>query len=174
MAYTHFILVCGGSCCEASKSGQLYKNLLQEVEALGVNHEVQIVRSGCFGLCQEGPVVKVLPSETLYAHVQPEDAHELITECILNNREIPRLLYKKKTVRDIEKLENTEFYQKQFRIVLRNCGVIDPESIDEYIARDGYKALEKALFEMTPEEIIAEVKASGLRGRGGAGFPTGF
>jgi NADH:ubiquinone oxidoreductase subunit F (NADH-binding)/(2Fe-2S) ferredoxin len=174
MAYKNFILVCGGTACESSHSEEIYRNLIKEAEALGVSHDVQVVKTGCFGFCEKGPIVKVLPSESFYVEVKPEDAHEIIAEQVVKGREVTRLLYRKDKKSDTAKLEDIEFYQKQFRIVLRNCGVINPESIDEYIARDGYKALEKALFEMTPEEIIAEVKASGLRGRGGAGFPTGL
>jgi len=174
MAYKNFILVCGGTGCESSHSEEIYRNLIKEAEALGVSHDVQVVKTGCFGFCEKGPIVKVLPSESFYVEVKPEDAHEIIAEQVVKGREVTRLLYRKDKKSDTAKLEDIKFYQKQFRIVLRNCGVINPESIDEYIARDGYKALEKALFEMTPEEIIAEVKASGLRGRGGAGFPTGL
>jgi len=174
MAYKNFILVCGGTGCESSRSDEIYKNLIREAESLGVSHDVQVVKTGCFGFCEKGPIVKVLPSESFYVEVKPEDAHEIIAEQVIKGREVSRLLYRKDKKAETAKLEDIEFYQKQFRIVLRNCGVIDPESIDEYIARDGYRALEKVLFEMTPEEVIAEVKASGLRGRGGAGFPTGL
>ncbi|MCX7776160.1 MAG: NADH-quinone oxidoreductase subunit NuoF [Spirochaetaceae bacterium] len=174
MAYKNFILVCGGTGCESSRSDEIYRNLIKEAEALGVKQDVQIVKTGCFGFCEKGPIVKVLPSESFYVEVKPEDAHEIIAEQVVKGREVKRLLYQKDKSAATAKLEDIEFYQKQFRIVLRNCGVINPESIDEYIARDGYKALEKALFEMTPEQIIAEIKASGLRGRGGAGFPTGI
>jgi NADH-quinone oxidoreductase subunit F/NADP-reducing hydrogenase subunit HndC len=174
MAYKNFILVCGGTGCESSRSDEIYKNLIKEAEALGVSRDVQVVKTGCFGFCEKGPIVKVLPSESFYVEVKPEDAHEIIAEQVIKGREVARLLYRKDKKSETTKLEDIEFYQKQFRIVLRNCGVINPESIDEYIARTGYQALEKALFEMTPEEIIAEVKASGLRGRGGAGFPTGM
>lgn len=174
MAYKNFILVCGGTGCESSRSEEIYKSLIKEAEALGVSHEVQVVKTGCFGFCEKGPIVKVLPRESFYVEVKPEDAHEIIAEQVVKGREVTRLLYRKDKKAEVTKLGNIESYQKQFRIVLRNCGVINPESIDEYIARTGYQALEKALFEMTPEEIIAEIKASGLRGRGGAGFPTGM
>ncbi|NLJ46132.1 MAG: NADH-quinone oxidoreductase subunit J/K, partial [Treponema sp.] len=172
MAYKNFILVCGGTGCESSKADEIYKNLLAEAEAQGVKADVQIVKTGCFGFCEKGPIVKVLPSESFYVEVKPSDAKEIISEQIVKGREVKRLLYKKDQQKDIVKLEDIEFYQKQFRIVLRNCGVINPENIEEYIARDGYAALEKVLFEMKPEDVIAELKTAGLRGRGGAGFPT--
>lgn len=172
MAYKNFILVCGGTGCESSKADEIYKNLLAEAEAQGVKGEVQIVKTGCFGFCEKGPIVKVLPSESFYVEVKPSDAKEIISEQIVKGREVKRLLYRKDQQKDIVKLEDIEFYQKQFRIVLRNCGVINPENIEEYVARDGYAALEKVLFGMKPDEIIAELKTSGLRGRGGAGFPT--
>ncbi|MCE5257235.1 MAG: NADH-quinone oxidoreductase subunit NuoF [Spirochaetaceae bacterium] len=174
MACKNYILVCGGTGCESSRSDEIYRDLIKEAELQGVKEEVQIVKTGCFGFCERGPIVKVLPSESFYVGVKPEDAKEIIAEQVIKGREVKRLLYKKdQNTADTVKVKDIDFYQKQFRVVLRNCGVINPESIEEYIARDGYKALEKALFEMTPEQIIAEVKASGLRGRGGAGFPTG-
>jgi NADH:ubiquinone oxidoreductase subunit F (NADH-binding)/(2Fe-2S) ferredoxin/NAD-dependent dihydropyrimidine dehydrogenase PreA subunit len=173
MAYNHYILVCGGTACESNKGAEIYERLITEAEVQGVKGEVQIVKTGCFGFCEQGPIVKVLPEESFYVGVKPEDAREIIAEQILKGREVPRLLYKqdggkKKTAA----VEDIEFYQKQVRVVLRNCGVINPESIDEYIAREGYIGLEKALFEMSPEDVVAELKTSGLRGRGGAGFPT--
>ena len=175
MAKKNFILVCGGTGCESSKSDEIYRTLLKEAEIQGVKDDVQVVKTGCFGFCEKGPIVKVLPSESFYVEVKPEDAKEIISEQVIKGREVNRLLYKKdQKSADNVKVQDIEFYQKQFRIVLRNCGVINPENIEEYIARDGYKALEKALFELTPGQIIAEMKASGLRGRGGAGFPTGL
>ncbi|HOV94064.1 MAG TPA: NADH-quinone oxidoreductase subunit NuoF [Spirochaetales bacterium] len=174
MAYKNYILVCGGTGCESSKSEDIYRDLIKEAELQGVKNEVQVVKTGCFGFCERGPIVKVLPSESFYVGVTPQDAKEIIAEQVVKGREVKRLLYKKdQNATNTVRVQDIDFYQKQFRVVLRNCGVINPENIEEYIARDGYKALEKALFEMTPEQIIAEVKASGLRGRGGAGFPTG-
>ena len=174
MAVKNYILVCGGTACESSKGDDIYKNLIAEAEKQGVTDDVQVVKTGCFGFCEKGPIVKVLPEQAFYVEVVPEDAKEIIAETIIKGRIIDRLQYKaeqgqKGAAFDID---NIEFYQKQYRIVLRNCGLIDPENIDEYIARDGYSALEKCLFEMTPEDIVEELKKSGLRGRGGAGFPT--
>lgn len=173
MAFTHYILVCGGTACESSSADAIYKSLLTEAKNLGVIDKVQIVKTGCFGFCEKGPIVKVLPEDSFYVEVVPEDAKDIIAEQIIKGREVTRLLYNKDQ-KSSEKSEGIQFYQKQLRIVLRNCGVINPEDITEYIARDGYLALEKALFDMTPQEIIDEVKKSGLRGRGGAGFPTGI
>ncbi len=173
MAYNHYILVCGGTGCESSNADGIYNNLITEAKSAGVLDKVQIVKTGCFGFCEKGPIVKVLPEDSFYVEVKPEDAKEIINEQIVKGREVPRLLYNK-TKRSAESVEEIQFYQKQLRIVLRNCGVINPENIEEYIARDGYLALEKALFSMTPQQIVDEVKASGLRGRGGAGFPTGM
>ncbi|MDR0472185.1 MAG: NADH-quinone oxidoreductase subunit NuoF [Treponema sp.] len=174
MAYNHFILVCGGTGCESGKSDDIYKSLIAEAEKQGVKKEVQIVKTGCFGFCEAGPIVKVLPEESFYVNVTPEDSKEIIAEQILKGREVPRLLYKgdSKDKQVSSGVENIKFYQKQIRVVLRNCGVIDPENIDEYIAREGYSGMEKALFEWSQEKLIEEMKISGLRGRGGAGFPT--
>ncbi len=172
MAFRNYILVCGGTACESSRADQIYQNLLEECKAQGVADEVQVVKTGCFGFCEQGPIVKILPEDSFYVKVKPEDAKELISEHIIKGREVTRLLYDKESSRKHAKVEDIKFYQKQFRIVLRNCGFIDPENIDEYIAREGYQALEKALFEMTSEDIIEELKTAGLRGRGGAGFPT--
>ena len=173
MAYTHYILVCGGTGCESSNADLIYKNLQTEAKNFGVEDKVQIVKTGCFGFCEKGPIVKVLPEDSFYVEVKPEDAKDIIAEQVVKGREVQRLLYNKEK-KSIEDVQEIQFYQKQKRIVLRNCGVINPENIEEYIARDGYLALEKALFEMTPEQIVDEIKKSGLRGRGGAGFPTGL
>lgn len=173
MAFTHYILVCGGTGCESSNSNDIYLQLKEAAARNNVADKVQIVKTGCFGFCEKGPIVKVLPEDSFYVEVRPEDAAEIITEQVIKGREVTRLLYNKEK-KDREKVEEIQFYQKQKRIVLRNCGIINPEDINEYIARDGYLALEKALFQMTPQQIIDEVKKSGLRGRGGAGFPTGL
>ena len=172
MAFRNYILVCGGTACESSRSDQIYQNLIEECKAQGVADEVQVVKTGCFGFCEQGPIVKILPEDSFYVKVAPEDAKELISEHVVKGREVTRLLYDKESSRKHAKVEDIKFYQKQFRIVLRNCGFIDPENIDEYIAREGYQGLERALFELTGDEIIEELKTAGLRGRGGAGFPT--
>jgi NADH:ubiquinone oxidoreductase subunit F (NADH-binding)/(2Fe-2S) ferredoxin len=173
MAYKNFILVCAGTSCVSNKGREIFDALVREAEAQGVKNEVQIVKTGCFGFCEKGPIVKVLPSESFYVEVKPEDAKEIIAEQVVNGREVKRLLYRKDPNSDgTVKIEGLDSYQKQFRVVLRNCGVINPESIDEYIARDGYTGLERALFQMKPADVVNELKASGLRGRGGAGFPT--
>jgi NADH:ubiquinone oxidoreductase subunit F (NADH-binding)/(2Fe-2S) ferredoxin/NAD-dependent dihydropyrimidine dehydrogenase PreA subunit len=171
MAIKCYVMVCGGTACQSSQSHLLLEALQRELRERGAEGEAQIVRTGCFGLCEKGPIVKILPDETFYVHVKPEDAADIVAEHVIKGRPVKRLLYDPTSRREI-RAADIPFYQKQVRIVLRNCGVIDPESIDEYIARDGYRALEKALFEMTPEEILRELEISGLRGRGGAGFPT--
>ncbi|MDR0400558.1 MAG: NADH-quinone oxidoreductase subunit NuoF [Treponema sp.] len=173
MPYSHYILTCGGTACESNKGIEIYNRLNEEAEKQGVRDQVQIVKTGCFGFCERGPIVKVLPEESFYVDVKPEDAWEIIAEQIIKGREVKRLLYKEEAgKKPTVAVEDIGFYQKQFRVVLRNCGVINPENIDEYIAREGYTGLEKVLFEWTPEQLIEEMKISGLRGRGGAGFPT--
>jgi (2Fe-2S) ferredoxin len=173
MAYKNFILVCAGAGCESNKGIEIYEALKREAEAQGVKNDVQVVKTGCFGFCEKGPIVKVMPQESFYVQVKPEDAKEIIAEQIVKGREVKRLLYKKDAKDALTvRIENLDFYQKQFRVVLRNCGVINPENIDEYIERDGYAGLERALFEMKSADVVNELKASGLRGRGGAGFPT--
>ncbi|MDR2246845.1 MAG: NADH-quinone oxidoreductase subunit NuoF [Treponema sp.] len=169
-----YILTCGGTACESNKGDEICRQLIEEAKKQGVGDQVQIIKTGCFGFCEKGPIVKVLPTGSFYVEVKPEDAAEIIAEQIVKGREVPRLLYKKEDgeKKKISSAENIEFYQKQVRVVLRNCGFINPENIDEYIARDGYIGLEKALFEMKAEDVINELKISGLRGRGGAGFPT--
>jgi len=172
MAFKNYVLVCGGTACQSSKSEEIYKNFISELEAAGIKEDVQVVITGCFGFCEKGPIVKVLPDESFYVEVKPTDAKEIVAEHLVKGRPVKRLLYQGEETKKHAKVEDIAFYQKQFRIVLRNCGVINPEDIYEYIARDGYAALEKVLFEMTPDQVIQELKVSGLRGRGGAGFPT--
>ncbi len=172
MAYKKYVLVCGGGKCESNRSNEIFENINKELISHGIKDEVQVVKTGCFGFCEEGPVVKILPDEIFYTKVKPEDASEIVSEHLLKGRPVARILYDNKLSKTNVKIDNLDFYQKQFRIVLRNCGVINPEDINEYIARDGYLGLEKALFAMKPDDIISELKISGLRGRGGAGFPT--
>ncbi len=172
MAYRSYILVCGGTACESSKANAIFESFNAECKAHNLENEVQVIKTGCFGFCEQGPIVKILPEDSFYVQVTPSDAKELIEEHIIKGREVTRLLYNKDKSRKHAKVEDIDFYQKQFRIVLRNCGFIDPENVDEYIAREGYVALEKVLFDMTPDDVIAEMRTSGLRGRGGAGFPT--
>jgi NADH:ubiquinone oxidoreductase subunit F (NADH-binding)/(2Fe-2S) ferredoxin len=172
MAYNQYILICGGTGCESSKADDIMTNIVEELNKAGVKEDVQVVKTGCFGFCEKGPIVKVLPDEAFYVEVKPEDAAELVAEHIVKGRMVQRLLYKEDESKEHAKIDDLSFYQKQFRIVLRNCGFINPENIEEYIARDGYAALEKVLTEMTAEGVIDELRKSGLRGRGGAGFPT--
>ena len=171
MAYKNYILVCAGTACESSKGVALYEALEKELKEQGVEAEAQLVKTGCFGFCEQGPIVKILPDESFYVKVGPEHAKKIVSEHIVKGRQVEELLYDKDQKGSSDSID---FYQKQQRIVLRNCGVINPEYIDEYIARDGYAALEKVVFEMTGDEVINELKAAGLRGRGGAGFPTGM
>ena len=173
--YKFHILVCGGTGCMSSNSRQITENLNDAIKAAGMEEDVKVLQTGCFGFCEQGPIVKVLPDNTFYTQVKPEDANEIIAEHIVKGRKVERLLYvDPEQEKHISDAKHMEFYKKQMRIALRNCGFIDPENIDEYIGRDGYAALAKCITEMTPEEVIDEMKKSGLRGRGGAGFPTGL
>ena len=169
------MLVCGGTGCHASASDEVLKNFQKLVLEQGLDSEVQVIKTGCFGFCEKGPIVKMLPDNTFYTQVKPEDCQEILNEHIVKGRKVKRLLYvNPETKEPITDSKHMEFYRKQIRIALRNCGFINPENIDEYIARDGYQALGKVLTEMTPEAVIGIMKQSGLRGRGGGGFPTGL
>ncbi len=168
------VLVCGGTGCTSSDSPKIIDKFNEEVSKAGLDKEVKVVRTGCFGLCEAGPVVIVYPEGSFYSHVKVSDVPDIVNEHLLKGRIVQRLLYHGDQ-KDVEmSLDNIGFYKKQKRVALRNCGVIDPERIDEYIAFDGYKALGTCLVEHTPQQVIDIVKASGLRGRGGGGFPTGM
>ena len=171
------ILCCGGTGCTASNSTEIVDNLNKCIQKYHLENEVNVVKTGCFGLCQKGPIVAIYPEKVFYSHVKPEDAEKIIVDHIMHGSVVKDLeLYDidPETNEKIQNIDKIKFYEKQERIALRNCGKINPEDITEYIAMDGYEALGKALTTMTPQEVIDVMKASGLRGRGGAGFPTGL
>ncbi|GKX30466.1 NADH dehydrogenase [Vallitalea longa] len=173
--YKMHILVCGGTGCKSANSDKIVDNLNEQLKINNMDQEVKVLKTGCFGFCEKGPVVKIEPDNTFYVQVQPEDAEEIVKEHIVKGRKVERLLYEDpETEEKVSNSKHMDFYKKQMRIALRNCGFIDPSNIEEYIARDGYHALGKVLTEMTPKEVINVVKESGLRGRGGGGFPTGL
>ena len=174
MAYESYVLVCGGTACCSSGGTTVVEAFKKELEAAGLKDKVQVVVTGCLGFCEQGPIVKILPQGTFYVQVKTEDVKEIVAEHLVKGRVVQRLCYDPEQAKKLVAEANIPFYQKQYRIVLRNCGIIDPEKIEDYIARDGYKAIEKVLFEMTPEQVVEEILKSGLRGRGGAGFPTGM
>ncbi len=174
MSYRMHWLVCGGTGCVSSKSDEIITNLRDILKREGMENEVQVVTTGCFGFCEQGPIVKVYPDNVLYVQVKPEDAEELVKEHAIKGRPVQRLLYVEPTKGEkLPEHRDIPFYHSQIRIALRNCGIIDPEQIDDYIAVRGYEALGNALADMKPEDVIDTVLRSGLRGRGGAGFPTG-
>ncbi len=173
--YSMHLLVCGGTGCKSQESDFIAEKLKKELSKQGLEETVQVIMTGCFGFCEKGPIVKVMPDNTFYTQVKPEDAEAIVMEHVIKGRRVERLLYTDpETEEHVEDSKHMGFYKKQLRIALRNCGVIDPEIIDEYIARDGYQALGAVLTSQTPEETIELMKASGLRGRGGAGFPAGL
>ena len=171
------VLICGGTGCTSSNSLKIQEAMNNEIAAAGLENEVKVVLTGCFGLCALGPIMIVYPEGTFYSNVKPEDAHDIVQEHLLKGRPVDRLVYHETKSEDMShatSLSETAFYKKQKRIALRNCGVINPENIDEYIAMDGYQALGKVLTEMSPDDVIQTILDSGLRGRGGGGFPTGL
>lgn len=172
--YRSHVLVCGGTGCHSNHSAEIIKEFHEQIESQGLQKDVQVVQTGCFGLCAVGPVVIVYPEGAFYAKVKVEDVQEIVSEHLCKGRIVERLLHKEEEETEaVMALSQTNFYKKQTRVALRNCGVINPENIDEYIAYDGYQALIKVLTSMQPQEVIDEILKSGLRGRGGAGFPTG-
>lgn len=172
--YRSQVLICGGTGCTSSGSDKIAKRLQEEIDKNGLTDEVMVVRTGCFGLCALGPIMIVYPEGTFYSMVKEDDIAEIVSEHLLKGRVVTRLVYDE-TIgeNEIKSLKETNFYKKQHRIALRNCGVINPECINEYIGRNGYEALGKVLKSMTPDEVIQTILDSGLRGRGGGGFPTG-
>ena len=169
------ILICGGTGCKASSSHLIADNLNKILKENGITDKVEVITTGCFGFCEKGPIVKIIPDNTFYTQVTPEDAEEIVKEHIIGGKKIERLLYTDpKTEQKVSDSKHMDFYRKQLRIALRNCGFIDPENIEEYIARNGYVALANYLLNHTPDKVIDVIKRSGLRGRGGGGFPTGL
>jgi len=168
------VLVCGGTGCTSSGANTIIEELEKQIGTAGLSEEIKVIKTGCFGLCALGPIMIVYPEGTFYSMINVDDIGEIVEEHLLKGRIVTRLVYEETVNGDeITSLDETDFYKKQLRVALRNCGVINPEDINEYIAYDGYQALGKVLTEMTPEEVISEISKSGLRGRGGAGFPTG-
>ncbi|HCA69155.1 MAG TPA: NADH-quinone oxidoreductase subunit F, partial [Lachnospiraceae bacterium] len=173
--YRSHVLVCGGTGCTSSGSPRIVEALKTEIEKNGLKDEVAVVQTGCHGLCALGPIMVIYPGATFYSLVKEEDIPEIVSEHLLKGRIVTRLVYKETVTEEgIKSLSDTDFYKKQHRIALRNCGIINPENIDEYIATDGYEALGRVLTEYTPDQVIQTILDSGLRGRGGGGFPTGL
>ena len=170
---TH-VLCCGGTGCKASASDEIVANFNTILREKGLQDEVQVIKTGCFGFCEKGPIVKMMPDNTFYTQVKPSDVEKIVEEHIIKGRKVTDLLYMDpENQQHVADSKHMGFYKKQLRIALRNCGFINPENIDEFISRGGYEGLGKVLSEMTPQEVVSEITASGLRGRGGAGFPTG-
>ena len=174
MAYQSYVLICGGTACCSGGGDKIAEEFKKQLAEQNLDETVQVVTTGCLGFCEQGPIVKILPQGTFYVQVKDADVKEIVAEHLVKGRVVQRLCYDPEQAKKLVAEANIPFYQKQYRIVLRNCGVIDPEKIEDYIARDGYKAMEKVLFEMKPEDVVEEILKSGLRGRGGAGFPTGM
>ena len=174
MAYQSYVLICGGTACCSGGGDKIAEEFKKQLAEQKLDETVQVVTTGCLGFCEQGPIVKILPQGTFYVQVKDADVKEIVAEHLVKGRVVQRLCYDPEQAKKLVAEANIPFYQKQYRIVLRNCGVIDPEKIEDYIARDGYKAIEKVLFEMKPEDVVEEILKSGLRGRGGAGFPTGM
>ena len=174
MAYQSYVLICGGTACCSGGGDKIAEEFKKQLAEQKLDETVQVVTTGCLGFCEQGPIVKILPQGTFYVQVKDADVKEIVAEHLVKGRVVQRLCYDPEQAKKLVAEANIPFYQKQYRIVLRNGGVIDPEKIEDYIARDGYKAMEKVLFEMKPEDVVEEILKSGLRGRGGAGFPTGM
>ena len=174
MAYQSYVLICGGTACCSGGGDKIAEEFKKQLAEQNLDETVQVVTTGCLGFCEQGPIVKILPQGTFYVQVKDADVKEIVAEHLVKGRVVQRLCYDPEQAKKLVAEANIPFYQKQYRIVLRNCGVIDPEKIEDYIARDGYKAIEKVLFEMKPEDVVEEILKSGRRGRGGAGFPTGM
>ncbi len=173
--YKMHLLVCGGTGCKAAQSELIKNNFQNQLEERGLENDIQVIHTGCFGFCEQGPIVKVQPDNTFYVSVSPDDTREIIDEHLVKGRIVERLLYTDPSTKSqVSESKNMDFYKKQVRIALRNCGFINPENIEEYIGNDGYSALGKCLDELSPEEAIKIIMDSGLRGRGGGGFPTGL
>jgi NADP-reducing hydrogenase subunit HndC len=169
------ILTCGGTGCKASNSHEIVESLNKCLQDNGIADKVEVITTGCFGFCEKGPIVKIIPDNTFYTQVKPEDAEEIVKEHIIGGKKVDRLLYvDPENGAMVSDSKHMAFYRKQMRIALRNCGFINPEDIEEYIGRNGYMSLAECLLKRTPEEVIDIVKRSGLRGRGGGGFPTGM
>ena len=172
--YRKEVIVCGGTGCMSSGNDKILENLQNKVKELGLESEIRIVKTGCVGFCEKGPIVKIMPDNTFYAEVTPDDVDEIVAKDLITNETVKKLLYKNPITKEtIQNSDQINFYKKQRKIALRNCGSINPEDIDDYIYHQGYKALEKAV-RMTSQEVVDIIKDSGLRGRGGGGFSTGM